>query len=86
MYYLNELLIISGFPTGDIDTSSDVNTSETIEQLLRSVPILSCASSEHLSMLEDIWHQAEARIYAYYELSANAYFKYLQLGKNSHVL
>lgn len=68
---------------GDIDTN-DINTSETIEHHLRSVPILNCASSEHLSILVDIWRQAQARIYAYYELSANAYFKYLQLAKDAN--
>ncbi|OXU25637.1 hypothetical protein TSAR_001094 [Trichomalopsis sarcophagae] len=68
---------------GDIDTN-DINTSETIEHHLRSVPILNCASSEHLMMLVDVWRQAQARIYAYYELSANAYFKYLQLAKDAN--
>ncbi|XP_058794779.1 serine/threonine-protein kinase SMG1 [Phymastichus coffea] len=68
---------------GDIDTN-DINPLETIEQLLRSVPILSCASTDHLAVLENVWRQAEARIYAYYELSANAYFKYLQLAKDAN--
>ena len=35
-------------------------------------------------MLVDIWRQAQARIYSYYELSANAYFKYLQLAKDAN--
>ncbi|XP_015595300.1 serine/threonine-protein kinase SMG1 [Cephus cinctus] len=64
---------------GDIDTN-DVNTSEMIENQLRNVCTLSCASNEHLGMLVDIWRQAQKRIYSYYELSANAYFKYLQLA------
>ncbi|KAJ8664855.1 hypothetical protein QAD02_006517 [Eretmocerus hayati] len=69
---------------GDIDTS-DINTSETIEHLLRSIPVLSCANDDHLEALVDIWRQAQARIYNYYELSANAYFKYLQLAaKNAN--
>ncbi|KAL6259418.1 hypothetical protein P5V15_009339 [Pogonomyrmex californicus] len=66
---------------GDIDTN-DVNTSDMIENQLRNVPFLSHASNEHLGMLVDIWRQAQKRIYSYYELSANAYFKFLQLANN----
>ena len=65
---------------GDIDTN-DVSTSETIENLLRNLPILRCASSDHLSALVNVWKMAQDRIYSYYDLSANAYFKYLHLGK-----
>ena len=65
---------------GDIDTN-DINTSEMIENQLRNVPILNHATNEHLSMLVEIWRQAQKRIYSYYELSANAYFKFLQLAK-----
>ncbi|XP_035721238.1 serine/threonine-protein kinase SMG1-like isoform X1 [Vespa mandarinia] len=68
---------------GDIDTN-DINTSEMIENQLRNVPILCHASNEHLGMLVDIWRQAQKRIYSYYELSANAYFKYLQLTNNEN--
>ncbi|KAL0113113.1 hypothetical protein PUN28_012373 [Cardiocondyla obscurior] len=64
---------------GDIDTN-DINTSDMIENQLRNVSVLSHASNEHLGMLVDIWRQAQKRIYSYYELSANAYFKYLQLA------
>ncbi|XP_043258587.1 serine/threonine-protein kinase SMG1 isoform X3 [Colletes gigas] len=68
---------------GDItDTSNDVNTSDMIENQLRTVPALSRASSDRLGMLVDIWKQAQKQIYSYYELSANAYFKYLQLAAN----
>lgn len=66
---------------GDIDTN-DINTSDMIENQLRNVPILSHATNEHLAILVDIWRQAQKRIYSYYELSANAYFKYLQLADN----
>ncbi|KOX79166.1 Serine/threonine-protein kinase SMG1 [Melipona quadrifasciata] len=62
------------------DTSNDVNTSDMIENQLRSVPILSRISADRLVTLVDIWRQAQKRIYSYYELSANAYFKYLQLA------
>jgi len=66
---------------GDIDTN-DINTSDMIENQLRNVPILNHTGNEHLGMLVDIWRQAQKRIYSYYELSANAYFKYLQLANN----
>ncbi|KYN40743.1 Serine/threonine-protein kinase SMG1 [Trachymyrmex septentrionalis] len=66
---------------GDIDMN-DINTSDMIENQLRNVSVLSHASNEHLGMLVDIWRQAQKRIYSYYELSANAYFKYLQLANN----
>lgn len=65
---------------GDIDTN-DINTSEMIENQLRNVPVLNRAANEHLSMLVEIWRRAQKRIYSYYELSANAYFKFLQLAR-----
>lgn len=65
---------------GDIDMNV-INTSEMIENQLRNVTALCHANSEHLSMLVEIWRQAQNRIYSYYELSANAYFKFLQLAK-----
>ncbi|XP_015127883.1 serine/threonine-protein kinase SMG1 [Diachasma alloeum] len=64
---------------GDIETN-DIKTSDMIENQLRQVSILALATNEHLSLLVDIWRQAQKRIYSYYELSANAYFKYLELA------
>lgn len=64
---------------GDIDTS-DVNTTEMIENQLRNVAVLSNASADRLALLVDIWRQAQRRVYSYYELSANAYFKYIELA------
>lgn len=65
---------------GDIDVN-DINTSEMIENQLRNIAVLRNASNQHLSLLVEIWRQAQKRIYSYYELSANAYFQYLQLAK-----
>ncbi|XP_043280213.1 serine/threonine-protein kinase SMG1 isoform X1 [Venturia canescens] len=65
-----------------MDKYNLANTSEMIEKQLRNVGALSRASSQHLSLLVDIWRQAQKRIYSYYELSANAYFKYLQLANS----
>lgn len=62
----------------DID-SNDINTTEMIETQLRTVSILTNAYPEHLILLVDIWRQAQKRVYSYYELSANAYFKYLNV-------
>ncbi|XP_044735996.1 serine/threonine-protein kinase SMG1 isoform X2 [Chrysoperla carnea] len=66
--------------------SNDINTSEMIEAQLRSVPILSNAYPEHLLMLVNIWRQAQKRVYSYYDLSANAYFKYLELYSTADLL
>lgn len=62
----------------DIDWN-EINTSEMIESQLRTVPSLSNAYPEHLALLVDIWRQAQKRVFSYFELSADAYFKFLQL-------
>ncbi|XP_059058006.1 serine/threonine-protein kinase SMG1-like [Achroia grisella] len=62
----------------DIDWN-EINTSEMIESQLRTVPSLSKAFPEHLALLVDIWRQAQKRVFSYFELSADAYFKFLQL-------
>ncbi|XP_063980993.1 serine/threonine-protein kinase SMG1 [Diachasmimorpha longicaudata] len=64
---------------GNIETN-DVKTSDMIENELRQIPTLAHATNEDLKLLVDIWKQPQKRIYAYYELSANAYFKYLELA------
>ncbi|XP_038206209.1 serine/threonine-protein kinase SMG1 [Zerene cesonia] len=62
----------------DIDWN-EINTSEMIENQLRTVPSLNNAFPEHLALLLDIWRQAQKRVFSYFELSADAYFKFLQL-------
>ncbi|XP_037294891.1 serine/threonine-protein kinase SMG1 [Manduca sexta] len=62
----------------DIDWN-EINTSEMIESQLRTVPSLCNAYPEHLALLVDIWRQAQKRVFSYFELSADAYFKFLQL-------
>jgi len=57
-----------------------------IENQLQNVPALSGASSEQLSLLVEIWRDAQKRIYSYYELSAVAYFNYLKLCGDKEVL
>nr|CAD7257208.1 unnamed protein product [Timema shepardi] len=69
----------------DIETE-DFNTSEMIESQLQSVGALSGATSDQLCYLVDIWRSAQKRVYSYYELSAMAYFKYLELcGEGEHM-
>lgn len=69
-----------------ISQTEDINTSEMIENQLQNIHALNGASSEHLSHLVEIWRDAQKRIYIYYELSAVAYFKYLELCGDKEVL
>jgi PI-3-kinase-related kinase SMG-1 len=57
-----------------------------IENQLQNIPALTGANSEQLSQLVEIWRDAQKRIYSYYELSAMAYFKYLELCGDKEVL
>lgn len=66
----------------DID-STDINTSAMIQCQLQNVPILSNAHDSQLHDLVQIWRNIHKRVYAYYELSAEAYFRYLHLASNS---
>lgn len=66
----------------DIDPN-ELNTSEMIQDQLKKIPILYRAHEEQLQALVQIWRKSQKRIYAYYELSADAYFKYLHLVTNS---
>lgn len=59
---------------------SEAFSTELIESQLRTVPILFDLSPEHLYSIVDIWRQAHRNVYSYYEMSAEAYFKYLQLA------
>lgn len=62
----------------DIDLDS-TNTSEMMESQLRTVNILHYADPETLSGLVGVWREAQQRVYSCYQLSAIAYFKFLQL-------
>ena len=63
----------------DID-STDINTSEMIRCQLQNVPVLFNAHESVLQDLVQIWRNVHKRVYVYYELSAEAYFKYLNLS------
>lgn len=66
----------------DID-SNEINTSDMIQAQLQCVNVLRSASDEQLHGLVQIWRDIQKRIYTYYFLSADAYFKYLHLASNS---
>ncbi|CAH0546905.1 unnamed protein product [Brassicogethes aeneus] len=65
----------------DID-SNEINTSEMIQGQLQCVDVLKYANDDVLHGLVQIWRNTQKRIYAYYFLSADAYFKYLHLASN----
>ncbi|XP_023013215.2 serine/threonine-protein kinase Smg1 [Leptinotarsa decemlineata] len=62
----------------DIDLN-EIKTSEMIQSQLKSVKVLHNASDHQLLSLVQIWRSTQKRIYHYYALSADAYFKYLHL-------
>ncbi|XP_022908365.2 serine/threonine-protein kinase SMG1 [Onthophagus taurus] len=66
----------------DID-SNEINTSEMIKSQLQNVPVLSNASENEIQSLVQIWRTIHKRVFEYYELSAEAYFKYLHLTTNN---
>lgn len=59
---------------------SEAFSTELIESQLRKVPILFNLTPEHLHSIVDVWRQAHRNVYCYYEMSAEAYFKFLQLA------
>ena len=63
--------------------SHDLNTSEMIQSQLKYVQVLQNASEADLETLVQIWRNTQKRIYTYYALSAEAYFKYLHLTTNA---
>lgn len=62
-----------------ISNSEDMSSTELIESQLKAIPILSEYTSEQLQQIVEIWRQAHKSVYSYYEMAAEAYFKYLQL-------
>nr|XP_018895690.1 PREDICTED: serine/threonine-protein kinase SMG1-like [Bemisia tabaci] len=77
---LNILTVTTLTNDEEIDVE-DIHTTEMIEwQLQNIVPF----SKEQLKILVEIWRKSHVRVYSYYELSANAYFKYLELCDAPH--
>ncbi|XP_055710609.1 serine/threonine-protein kinase Smg1-like isoform X2 [Phlebotomus papatasi] len=58
----------------------DGSSTEMLESHLRKIPSLKQISAEQLQMIIGIWRRAHKHVYGYYEMAADAYFKYLQLG------
>lgn len=62
--------------------SEHIYTTETLEFQLQNVLHF---EEQELSGLIDWWRKSHSRIYGYYQLSAQAYFKFLQLCDNHQV-
>lgn len=67
-----------------VSNSDDISSTEVIELQLRQIGILSNCSTETLQKIIEIWRLANRNIYSFYEMAAEAYFKYLQLATQSH--
>lgn len=67
----------------ELSNSDDISSTELIETQLRQIAILSDCSSETLHKIIEIWRLANKNIYNFYEMAAEAYFKYLQLATQS---
>lgn len=65
---------------------NEVSSTELIENQLKGVPILESTSPDEINAIIDIWRRAHKNIYGYYEIAADAYFKYLQLETNKFSL
>lgn len=63
-----------------VSNSDDISSTEVIESQLRQVAILSNCSNETLQKIIEIWRLANRNIYSFYEMAAEAYFKYLKLA------
>lgn len=68
----------------EIANSDDVSSTEMIESQLRQIEVLNDVSKETLSKIIEIWRLANRNIYSFYEMAADAYFKYLQLATQSN--
>lgn len=64
------------------DQVENISQSETVEWELQKLNVF---TAEQLAGLLDMWRKSHARTYNFYQLSAHAYFKYLQLCANPQV-
>lgn len=62
------------------NSDENISSTELIESQLRQIAILSNCSTETLQRIIEIWRLANRNIYSFYEMAAEAYFKYLQLA------
>lgn len=63
-----------------VTNTEEITSTEIIALQLRTVNILRECSTELLQKIIEIWRLANRSIYNYYEMAADAYFKYLQLA------
>lgn len=62
---------------------NEVSSTEAIESQLREVPLLKNQTSELINSIIKLWKQSHRDVYKYYEMCANAYFKFLLLSSSS---
>lgn len=60
----------------DIETS-EISSTELIESQLRKLPALKSKPAQAITSVIKIWRQAHKSVYTFYEMAAEAYFKYL---------
>lgn len=63
--------------------SDEASSTELIEMQLRQIEILNECPSQILLKIIEIWRFANRNIYSFYEMAADAYFKYLRLATQS---
>ncbi|KAF5303932.1 hypothetical protein FQA39_LY01717 [Lamprigera yunnana] len=66
----------------DIDPN-EINTVEIILEQLQMIPSLYGIQESQLQGLIQIWKKSQKRIYGYYEMSADSYFKFLHLATST---
>lgn len=63
-----------------VSNSDDISSTEVIESQLRQVDAIADYPTEIILKIISIWRLANRNIYSFYEMAAEAYFKYLQLA------
>jgi PI-3-kinase-related kinase SMG-1 len=62
---------------------NESSSTELIESNLRLIPMLANKNSDIINSIIKLWKQAHRDVYKYYEMCANAYFKFLLLSSSS---
>lgn len=60
--------------------NTESNSTELIECQLKEIPLLKNITEGQLREIIQLWKQAHRAVYKYYEMSADSYFKFLQLS------
>lgn len=80
---LNQHKILAEDEEVSLLNSAETSSTEIMESDLRTITILKECSSEKIQKIIEIWREANKSVYLYYEMAADAYFKYLQLATQS---